>query len=277
MSLIHKALNKVEKKSTLGVDQASLVEEQLIEEKAKSEFLGMPLRTIVLVVLVILAGIFAIYLNFFMDDKKKSATKPEEAATNQVQSTAAVPKVPTPNKRRVAGVSKSAEGAMKYSIPVEAQLINNEARNLFQSGELDLALVKFDEALELAPNNPDILNSIGLVYKKKGSQVIAKQYYEKAIKYGPECSECYNNLGVLDADLSDTVAAVLHLRKAISISEAYADPYFNLAVIMEKEGNLKSAVKNYKTFLIYTNSSSEELKKGVRERIEKIALQWEDE
>lgn len=278
MSLIHKALNKVDKKPNQEIDQVSLVEEQLIEEES-NKFMSFELnkRTIVLVVLVVLAAAFAIYSNFFMDeDGGKDAKKAPVTAVPAASPVKAEPAVPTSTRHIAEGISKSSKG-VQYPLLPEAKALSEDAKRYFQSGDLNMALTKFNEALEIAPKSPDILNSLGLIYKKKGDLNTAQKYYAKALEYGPECAECYNNLGVLEADKGDEVGAVLNLKRAILLAPTYADPYFNLAVVMEKEGNFRSAVDSYKKFLMYTTTTDEELKNQVIDRIEDLALNWDSE
>ena len=58
------------------------------------------------------------------------------------------------------------------------------------------ALQEFSEAEKLTPDDPLLLNDLGLTYFRKGRYDIAEQKYLKALDLKPDYSEARNNLGV---------------------------------------------------------------------------------
>ncbi len=280
MSLIHKALKKAEDHfSTPKVESpVGIPEEGLIAEE-KSGIMGTDLtpRTVGLIVLVVLAAAFAVYTNFFADKKpsKPAPTPDVNVAQQAVEPVVVIEETPPASSTGVTATVPLTTTGMT-ELPPDVKRIYEEGQRLFLVGEIDQALIKFEEALTKVPDSAKILNSLGLALKKKGDKVRAEKYYTEALKNDPDCSECLNNLGVLKADENDNVSAVIYFKKAITEQETYADPYFNLAVIMENEGNLKSAVEYYKKFLMYTTSENDELKDKIRLRIEDLALNWEE-
>jgi 4-amino-4-deoxy-L-arabinose transferase-like glycosyltransferase len=73
----------------------------------------------------------------------------------------------------------------------------------FQAGQIYLTLDRYEEAilemkkdLEKYPEDPDILNNLGVAYKKKGDITEARMYYEMALEIG-EYSGVRWNLGLL--------------------------------------------------------------------------------
>lgn len=278
MSLIHKALKKAEKRddnTAPGMAGLAVPEEDLVENEGSFLSTKITTRTMVLMVLAFLALGYTVYKNFIKPkgiDSKVAVSSPytkpiDSVAQNAVQAEA------DQAVKNMAGISKPTEGEKQKKLPPQAAALKDEGEDLFLSGNLDGAVAKFTEALTLSPNSPELLNSLGLVHKKKKDLVTAEKYYLQALQFDPQCAECLNNLGVLKVEKGDSISAVLHLKNAIKVSEEYADPYFNLAVLMESEGNNKSAVENYKKFLSYTSSGDEKFKKKIRERVESIALE----
>lgn len=277
MSLIHKALKKAERQEMPDAGAIITPEEEVVAAASKGGFLTASItpRTLVLVLLTLIAVLFAVYMNFCAEKRSK---KVAEEALPEVQGPAQPSPVVVEENVVVAdvsGISRMKEGG-GGDISQEVMSLMGEGEKDFMSGDLDAALAKFTEALTKVPNFPKILNSIGLVFKKKGIPDEAEKYYNQALKTDPDCVECLNNMAVLKADKGDNVSAVLYLRKAMSLDETYADPYFNLAVIMEKEGNYRSAVENYKSFLSYTSSNDFGLKAKIKGRIEELVLNWEE-
>jgi type IV pilus assembly protein PilF len=58
------------------------------------------------------------------------------------------------------------------------------------------ALIELTEAEKLTPEDPVMLNSLGLAYNKKNKYELAEQKYLKAISIKPDYSEAKNNLGL---------------------------------------------------------------------------------
>ena len=58
------------------------------------------------------------------------------------------------------------------------------------------ALIELSEAEKLTPNDPELLNLLGLTYFRKDRFDLAEEKYLKALKYRPDYSEARNNLGV---------------------------------------------------------------------------------
>lgn len=277
MSLIHKALKKAEQGSNENqqdFSQMTTPEEGLIDNKTSSSS-SLPPRTIVLIVLTVLALAFAIYNNF-IKPKKGSVPKPTDIASAQAPVVPVVPQQPVLPQQDLSGVSRPAEVTEKASLPPQVEALKKEGEDMFFAGQLDAALAKFDEAKVMAPTSAEILNSMGLVYKKKGDLDKAQSLYLEALRMDPNCSECLNNLGVVEVDKGDYLSAVLHLKKAVTIDREYSDPYFNLAIVMEKEGNIRSAIDNYKEFLKYTKTNDQGIRDDVRARVENLASGLEE-
>jgi Tfp pilus assembly protein PilF len=89
----------------------------------------------------------------------------------------------------------------------------------FQMGESYLreqnitsALVEFTEAEKYIPDDPELLNFLGLVYFRKGKYEIAEQKYLKAIELKPTFSEARNYLAVNYMEMQRWDDAVLQLK-----------------------------------------------------------------
>ncbi|AJE04902.1 tetratricopeptide repeat protein [Geobacter pickeringii] len=70
------------------------------------------------------------------------------------------------------------------------------------------ALAEFTEAERMSPDDPVVLNSLGLAYYYKKRFDLAEQKYLKAIELKPDYSEARNNLGVNYLEMQRWDAAV---------------------------------------------------------------------
>lgn len=254
MSLIHKALKKAE-----GADRTPGAEppiEEFVGKKPQGLRDQLTPRTIVLLGIAVLALIFMLYKKIYY---KKTALPTVPAFPAQV----AVPQgQPMPEGMPVPVVAAT---------NASAQEVTEEGKKLYGAGKYDEALAKFLEADMKSPNDPEVFNNIGLIYKKKNDLARAESFYKKALQFKPNYPECLNNLGVLRTAAGDPLEAAIYLKKAITLDSTYAAAYFNLAVLNDSEGNFREAINNYKSFLQYTDTKDDALIQRIRDRIEELS------
>jgi len=96
-----------------------------------------------------------------------------------------------------------------------------KTRPYFQIGQIylmtnryDLAILEMEKDLVRYPDDPDILNNLGVVFKKKGDIEKAIAYYERALSVG-EYSGVRWNLGLLYFELKDYEKARSQWLKAL--------------------------------------------------------------
>ena len=142
-----------------------------------------------------------------------------------------------------------------------------EAKNLFDSGNLDGAQALYKKAIDAAPENALLHNGLGLVYLKKDLYANAQTEFESALAINDKCAECLNSLGMVKSLTDNSTEAKTYLEKAINIASDYPDPYFNLAVLNEKMGDFGNAVKNYRQFLLLYTNDNDGVKAKVKNRI----------
>lgn len=64
-----------------------------------------------------------------------------------------------------------------------------------QMGQLDLALMSYENATRLNPNYAEAMNNIGTVYYSKKDYKKAEEYFRKALELNPNSASIYSNLG----------------------------------------------------------------------------------
>ena len=106
------------------------------------------------------------------------------------------------------------------------------------------ALVELTEAEKLRPEDPVLLNSLGLAYNKKNKYDLAEQKYLKAISLKPDYSEAKNNLALNYLAMKRWDDAVRQL-KPVTEDIFYADQEtatINLARAYYYKGDLEKAL-----------------------------------
>jgi len=118
----------------------------------------------------------------------------------------------------------------------------------FNEGRIQMAFIEFQKALQLTPDNKDILNSLGLVYLKLENYDKARELFLKAISLDPGFSDAYNNLGVTYVQRKQWPEAVQAFKKALS-NPLYTTPdkaLDNLGLAYYRIGQLESAIAAFK-------------------------------
>lgn len=252
MSLIHKALQRAEgERSSTGGDDAGGVHLPPMPPPRRSL---VPLLGIVLVVAGGVAGV-----------RWWTVRAPAEP-TELPQSIAAL----TPEQVEAAKQKLAAQVAADGDLPADVAPQVHEGEAFFQAGKWDESLAKFSAAAEQHPKVAQLWNNVGIAQKKLGKLAEADTAYGKALELQPDYPEALNNRGALKIVQGDPLTAALLLRKAIDLNPKYADAYFNLAVLMEDEGNWRSAVEAYKSFLEYTTIDDPAFREQVTQRVEEI-------
>lgn len=251
MSLIHKALKKAqENKVDMGPSVSIPTGDDEDGEGESGNFLNKPkIKTAIIALALVVAVVLFVYTKFLA-----GPSQPKPKTAQQAQT-------------KVEGVVPSQEDIEKKA---EVEELKDEVVKLFNAGNLRDALSLAEDAYVLAPQDPDVLNNLGVIHRKKGNLPEAKKYLGDALKFNKNCVECLNNMALVSMDESNDIEAVIYLKKVIELDPKLASAYFNLALIMEKEGNAKSAVANYKLFLKWSEEEGGELVEQVKQHIEAI-------
>ncbi len=183
-------------------------------------------------------------------------------------------------------------------------LLFEKANNLYLSGALNQAEDLYRQILEVVPENPDVLNMMGLTAHAKGCFNEACECFYKAlrfaprhlplyfnlavslsaagklheatnayfevIKLNPDIKEAYNNLGGIQESLNQPEKAKEYYRKALEHDPAYLEPLVNLAALDHDVAALQSLCEQHPTsalpvyYLALINFKQNNLSEAVR-------------
>lgn len=158
-------------------------------------------------------------------------------------------------------------------------LLFKKANDLYLAGALNQAEELYRQILEVVPENPDVLNMLGLTAHAKGCFNEACDYFYKALQFAPghlpiyfnlavsltsagklheavkaylkviglnpDIKEVYNNLGGIYENLHDYNTAKEYYRKASALDSAYLEPAVNLAVLENNVAALQQIAKQH--------------------------------
>jgi len=157
----------------------------------------------------------------------------------------------------------------------------NMGNRYLNERKLELAIIEYLQAVELAPNNPDIHNFLGLAYFFNKQYPEAIGTLEKVLQIDPNYSDAHNNLGMVYNEIGNQSKAIEEFRlalqnpnylhrerayynlgnialnqenydeaifcfsKAAETEPSMADAYYRLGMAFEKIGRVDQALENY--------------------------------
>lgn len=110
------------------------------------------------------------------------------------------------------------------------------------------ALIEFNEAEKLNPDDPLILNSLGLAYYYKKRFDLAEQKYLRAIELKPDYSEARNNRGVNYLEMQRWDAAIAQFTVVLAdlFFVGHEDVRINLGLAYLGKGDLQQALATFR-------------------------------
>lgn len=102
------------------------------------------------------------------------------------------------------------------------------------------AITHLLKAVELAPENPEVHNNLGMAYYFKGEKASAERHIRKALVLDPKNTDARNNLASLRFETGDVAEAEALYKECLKdlTYEKQARVYFNLSLIEQRRGNL---------------------------------------
>lgn len=121
----------------------------------------------------------------------------------------------------------------------------NEVIQLYQQGELKLALKKIKTLMKKAPKNPDLCNIAGAILMNQGQFNDALKYCKKAVQLAPSHADAHNNLGAIYKEKGLFDRAIQYCTKAIQLNPNHFHAYNNIANALKLQGQFHEAIEKY--------------------------------
>jgi predicted O-linked N-acetylglucosamine transferase (SPINDLY family) len=113
---------------------------------------------------------------------------------------------------------------------------------LKQRAEYDEAITVFKHAQLLAPNDAEIANNLGNIWKALGQITEAQNAYEQTIALNPQLFQAYYNLGTLAQTTGDLSRAQAYYTAALSIAPQCAENHMALSQVFASQGMIDQAI-----------------------------------
>lgn len=126
----------------------------------------------------------------------------------------------------------------------------------FGNSDFASARAKFEDALKNKPNDPEILNNLGLTLERMGQIDAAIDRFDQAAKLDPKSWAYHFNLAHASTGRQDWDRAIAEYRKARDIfPEDYATQY-NLALTLHRKGDEVAAIPEFEKAIMLAPSEA---------------------
>ncbi|MGO8670347.1 MAG: tetratricopeptide repeat protein [Capsulimonadaceae bacterium] len=116
-------------------------------------------------------------------------------------------------------------------------------------GNLPEAAAEFEQAVNLAPNNPGYRANYGLILSNLGRRAEAIEQLEAAVRLNPTNAVALDNLGVNQAQSGMFAKAIDNFKRALAIRPTYPEAEANLGYAFALTGDKTSAIAHFRTAL----------------------------
>jgi tetratricopeptide (TPR) repeat protein len=182
-----------------------------------------------IIAVAILAGVLA------TTEARAQATPPAEPAKPDTPPAAAPPAAaPQPAASQPAARPDSPKAPLRKpnrAVPLDVDILS--------------------EKVARYPNNPYLMNELGVRLLAIGRRAEAEDWFEKAVDEDEDFAAAWNNLGVVRHTLGRPSSAESAYREALRIQPTYALAWYNLGVVLDAQDKYDEAIKAYeKSFVL---------------------------
>jgi tetratricopeptide (TPR) repeat protein len=119
----------------------------------------------------------------------------------------------------------------------------------YRQGEVDEAILEFQEALKFDPNDGLAHYNLAIAYGGQGRFDEAIDEYEEALRIKPDYAQAHHGLGFAYHSQGKFDEAIDEYNEALTIDPDYAPAHYNLAIVYRGQGRLDEAIDEYEEAL----------------------------
>ncbi len=121
-----------------------------------------------------------------------------------------------------------------------------------RQGRMTEAMDYYVRALQINPDDPDVLYDLGNAFAQRGDWDNAISSYRHALQVTPDQADILNNLGFALATKKQFADAIVCFEAALKLNPDYADAHNNLATVLFMEQRFEEAARHYREALRIT-------------------------
>lgn len=123
---------------------------------------------------------------------------------------------------------------------------HKQADEALKKGKIDASILLFTEALNLAPNDCNILSDRAVAFLHKEDKLRSMADFNLAVQLDPEYSYRYASRAFARQHFGDLNGAVEDYQKAVALDPDDAVAHNNLGILLEQQGYQNEAQERFK-------------------------------
>ena len=130
-----------------------------------------------------------------------------------------------------------------------------EGNEFFEAMQFAEAAEEYEKALELEPDNVDVMSNLGVTYYRLGELDKAVEIYTKAIAVAPEDADIRSNLAAAYVQKQEPGGttdqldmALEQYQKAIELAPDLAEAHFGAGAVYALLGRIDEAIQSFEKF-----------------------------
>ncbi len=154
--------------------------------------------------------------------------------------------------RQQLGYWQDSETLFQHSLAVGGNSYiahNNLGDALDRKGQIDEAIIHYQEAIRLKPDYAKAYNNLGNARYKKGQIDEAIRQYRQALCLAPDYAAIHNNLGIALGVKGQTDEAIRQFQEALRLNPDYAAAHYNFGVALGMKGQTDEAIRQFQEAL----------------------------
>ncbi len=120
---------------------------------------------------------------------------------------------------------------------------------LAQTGQIEEAIARFEQALRISPDFAEAHINLGMALAQQGRLTEAMSHYKQALRIKPGSAMAYYNLGLALAQAGRLTEAMSHYEQALRIKPDDAAAHYNLGKALLRVGRVPEAIEHFEQAL----------------------------
>lgn len=139
--------------------------------------------------------------------------------------------------------------------PRDAEALRLRALEAQKAGDLSLASRLFQQLLDLSPNDPQILNTLGIICLQRGEVQLSCDYHRRAVAADAHASVLLVNLAKAQRAANDDAGELDSLDKALNLDPRDVTALTRRAQLYERRGKGLDACRDWRALLALTGGN----------------------
>ncbi len=155
-------------------------------------------------------------------------------------------------------VNIPADGIKKIDVPAAEYARHTDlAIESMKKGQYDTAVLEWNKAMALAPDDYNSHNNLGVALMETGQTDEAIKHYRRALELNPQYVEACNNLGEALAGKGKDEEAIEQFSRAVRLDSAFITARMNLGLTLARTGQTDNAIFHLKKVAQATPDAAE--------------------